>query len=452
MLQNLCRKKSALYKFNPFLDKRGLLRLGGRLGNAALTYEEKHPVILPKKDHVTQLLIKHYHEAVYHQGRGITMNRICESGYYVIGCNSLVRYHLIKCVQCLKLRGKTQVQQMADLPEDRYKCEAPFTYSAVDYFGPFSIRQKRSIVQRYGVLFTCLSSRAVHLETAPLLDTDSFINALRRFIAIRGPVRILRSDRGTNFVGAKNEFAHELENMTNDTVRKFLLENGADLEFKMNFPHSSHMGGVWERQIRTVRNVLMPMLQSCGEQLDDDALRTLVYEAMSIVNSRPLTVDNLSDATSANPLSPNHLLTQKTRVVLPPPGEFVKEDIYSRKRWRRVQYLLNVFWSRFKVEYLQTLQARQKWNGVERNVQLGDVVILKDDDIRSNWQLAIVEEAFPSADGQVRKVKLRIADKSLNKDGQRVKNVSYLERPIHKLVVLVQADQRNSTVEEPSTT
>ena len=122
-------------------------------------------------------------------------------------------------------------QKMADLPEDRTEAAAPFTYCAVDYFGPFYIQIKRSDVSRYEVLFTCFTSRAIYLEVAELLETDAFINALRRFIVIRGPILLLRPDRGTNFVGAKNELKHELEAMRNNQLRQFLLRNGADIEF-----------------------------------------------------------------------------------------------------------------------------------------------------------------------------------------------------------------------------
>ena len=248
---------------------------------------------------------------------------------------------------------------------------------------------------RYGAIFTCLMSWAVHLEVADSLETDAFINALRRFIAIRGPIRQLRCDRGTNFIGAKNEF---------EKVRTFLLKNNCDdFEFQLNVPSASHMGGVWERQIRTVRNVLRPLLDKHGDQLDDDSLRTLFYEVMAIVNSRPLSVSDLCDPLSPEILTPNHILTMKTKVVLPPPGAFPETDVYSRKRWRRVQHLLNVFWSRWKTEYLSQLQTRQKWNTSQRNMMPGDITILKEDDSpRNKWPLAIMQDVYPSGDGLVR--------------------------------------------------
>lgn len=173
------------------------------------------------------------------------------------------------------------------------------------------------------------------------MSTDAFINGLRCFIALRGAVRQIKCDQGTNFVGAKNELKNALKEIDADRLTVFLAEKQCD--FVLNAPHSSHAGGVWERQIRTVRNVLRSTLSLSSDRLDDASLRTLFYEAMAIVNSRPLTVDNLNDPNSLAPLTPNNLLTMKSVPALPPPGRFIREDIYARKRWRHVQYLAEQF-------------------------------------------------------------------------------------------------------------
>lgn len=231
---------------------------------------------------------------------------------------------------------------MAELPHDRLEPAPPFTNCAVDYFGPFVIREGRKDLKRYGVLFTCMASRAVHVEVSATLETDSFINTFRRFVSRRGHIRQLRSDQGTNFMGARRELKVALEELDNDKIRGVLRRHDCDwFVFKMNVPSASHMGGVWERQIRSVRNVLSSLLQTNGSQLNNEVLQTFICEAEAIVNSRPLTIDSLNDPTSLNPLTPNHLLTMKTKVLLPPPGVFQAPDKYCRKRWRRVQHLAN---------------------------------------------------------------------------------------------------------------
>ena len=348
------------------------------------------------------------------------------------------------------LSASPQLQEMADLPKDRNEPVPPFTYSTVDYFGPFFIKEGRKEVKRYGVLFTCMSSRAVHIETANTLDTNSYISALRRFLAERGPVRQIRSDRGTHFVGARKELANALNEMDQTKIKGHLLRQNCDwIDIRMNTPASSHMGGCWERQIRTLRNVLAALLVESGTHLDDESFRTLLKEVQNIVNSRPLTVNNLASPGFPEPLTPNHLLTMKAKVLMPPPGVFQREDLYSKRRWRRVQYLADMFWNRWRKEYLLTLQQRQKWIKPHRNFVVGDIVLVKDDNLpRNQWKLARVKETLPSDDGFVRKVILAVGTTTLDKCGRRTQEVQYLERPIHKLVLIQPQDQEFPT-EEP---
>lgn len=437
------KKSSSLYKLDPFIDENGLLRVGGRLRLSSLPYDARHPIILPKEGHVTNLILCHFHQAVKHQGRGATQNEIRSAGFWIIGGSSVVSHHISKCVSCRRLRSSPQDQKMSDLPEDRLEPAPPFTFCAADYFGPWLVKDGRREVKRYGVIFTCLASRAIHLEVADNLTTDSFLNAYRRFVGRRGPVRQLRSDQGTNFVGAMNELQQALSTLNHERIRQELLSTNCDsIDFKMNPPHASHMGGVWERQIRTVRNVLASLLHHHGTQLDGESLRTFMVEAEAIVNCRPLTVDTINTALTPQPLTPNHLLTMKSKVIMPPPGDFQRPDLYSRKRWRRVQYLANEFWTRWRQDYLQSLQPRQKWVRARRNMQVGDIVIVKDDNLPRNlWKLALVEGVFVDTDGLVQKVKLRVSNSTLDKNGRPTRPESNLYRPIHKLVLLLPREE-----------
>jgi len=285
------------------------------------------------------------------------------SQYWILNANCVVKHFISKCVVCHHLRGTTGEQKMADLPKERITPSPPFTYCGVDYFGPFYIKQGRKDVKRYGVLFTCLASQAVHIETANSLETDSFINALRRFIARRGPVCEIRSDQGTNIVGAERELKKALDELDHSAIQRNLCRDfNADwiIQWKQNPVAASHMGGVWERQIRFVRSILSALMREHGHTLDDESFRTLFTEVECIINSRLLTVPS-SDPEDLDPLTPNYILTMKSRVVMPLPGNFQKADLYLCKRWKRVQYLL-VFWSRCRKECVQNLQQRVKWN------------------------------------------------------------------------------------------
>ena len=212
------RNVTSLQKLNPFLDKDGVLRVGGRIRCADLNDETKFPIILPRDGHITKLLVQHFHEACLHQGRTTTLNEIRSHGYWIIGGTSSVSCYILSCVRCRKLRSSPQSQKMSDLPEDRLHQVPPFTYCAVDYFGPWIIKEKRKELKRYGVLFTCMASRAIHLEAAHSLETDSFINALRHFICHQGPIRQMRSDQGTNFVGVKKELKEALGELDHDKI------------------------------------------------------------------------------------------------------------------------------------------------------------------------------------------------------------------------------------------
>ena len=364
----------------------------------------------------------------------MTHNGIRQAGYWVINGRSVVSHVIHARVTCRKLRGRAMEQKMADLPSERVNPAPPFTYTGMDAFGPFYIKEGRKELKRWGIIFTCLSSRAVHLETLNSMDTDSFLNALRRFISRRGKVRGLRSDQGTNFIGGRNELVTAFEELNQESIKGFLSKQGCDwIKFTTNVPHASHMGGAWERLIRTVRSVLSALLRDHGTQLDDESLRTLMTETECVVNSRPLTVSNLTEPNTLEPITPNHLLTCKAEVVLQPPGTFDRPDLYSRKRWRRIQYLTNQFWLRWRKEYSNMLQCeRKKWTHERRNSKVGDIVVVRDEGLaRNNWPLGKIVDVFPSDDGLIRKVRLLVSDGG---------KLSYVNRPIHKLILIVEKE------------
>jgi hypothetical protein len=431
-------KSSKLGRLDPFIDADGLIRVGGRLQQSLLPYSNKHPIVLPKNHAVTDLILRHCHEKVAHQGKGMTMNEVRNQGYWIIGLNARCSSLIFHCVTCRKLRSAPVGQKMGELPPDRLEAGPAFTYVAVDYFGPYYIKQGRSEIKRYGVLFTCLNSRAVHLETANSLDSDSFINALRRFMSIRGPIRVLRSDQGTNLVGGYNQLKEAIAKIDDEKIKRFLQDNSCD--YVVGVPHASHRGGVWERQIRSLRSVLNSLLHPGSHQLDDESFRTFMAEASYIVNSRPLTVTSLSDPTSLQPLTPNHLLTGKSNVILPPPGVFQEADQYCTKRWKRVQWLADLFWKRWKHEVLCLWNVRQKWHKVQRNLKVDDIVIVVNESVpRCQWQLARVSEVFTGKDNLVRKAKVVMGDPGISKTGKRTKPVTELERPVQKLILLLES-------------
>ena len=223
---------------------------------------------------------------------------------------------------------------MSDLPFERTLESPPFSFCGVDLFGPFLIKERRSLVKRWGVMYTCLSSRSTHIESVISLDTNSFILCLRRFICRRGSIRMLRSNNGSNFVGAQSELKELFKNLDHNKIKAFLRDEfDADyVVWERNPPYSSYFGGVWERQIRSARAILNGILLTHSEYFNDESFRTILCEVECILNSRPLGVENIGDPLSLKPISPMMLLTGKSKIVLPPPGAFGDAAAYSRRQ------------------------------------------------------------------------------------------------------------------------
>ena len=297
----------------------------------------------------------------------------------------------------------------------------PFTNVGVDYFGPIDVKLKRSSVKRYGVIFTCLALRAVHIEVADSLSTDSFLNALRRFTSRRGPVKEIRSDNGTNFVGANRVLKEEIEKWNQKKIHENLLRDG--ISWKFNPPYGSHFGGVWERQIRTIRQLLQVMVKQ--QQLTDESLRTFLCEVEHTINSRPITTTS-EDSRDLEALTPNMLLNMKGSSL--PPGLSEKSDIYAVHKWKQVQYLSELFWKRWTKEYLPSLQERQRWLKTKRNLKVGDVVLVKDENTARNvWPLGKIIQVMSDQKGAVRRVLVKMRS-------------TVLERPYDKLCLLLEAE------------
>ena len=411
---------------NPFSDDDGLLRVGGRLRRSLLDPSVKYPIIIPKESEIAKAIVRFYHEKVHHSGRNVTMNEIRENGIWITSLCSIVKSVIWSCFLCRKLRGKFGVQIMSDLPFERTLKSPPFSFCGVDLFGPFLVKERRSLVKRWGVMYTCLSSRSAHIESVVSMDTDSFILCLRRFICRRGSIRMLRSDNGTNFVGAQNELKEMFKNLDNNKIKAFLRDEfDADyVVWERNPPYSSHFGGVWERQIRSARGILNGILLTHSKTFNDESFRTILCEVESILNSRPLSVDNIGDPLSLKPITPMMLLTGKSKIILPPPGAFGDAAAYSRRQWKRVQHVVDEFWARWKKEYLMNLQERSRWAVKRRNFKIGDIVLVKSDDKRNQWPIGRVIVANVDEKGDCRKVTI----KTVNGDIKRsISNVVLLE-------------------------
>lgn len=438
-------KTSPLFRLDPFIDAGGLLRVGGRLQNIDwVSPDEIHPIILPraKVNHIALLILRHLHEQVAHGGRFLTHGQLRSQGFFMIAASTEIKRLIHQCITCTKARGRPSQPKMASLPPERLRRVPPFSACGTDYSGAFFIKQGRTTVKRYIVVFVCLVTKATHIEVAYSLDTSAFIMAFRRFVSVRGHCNYLRLDNSTTHHGAQSELGRALSEMDLDKVRKDL---GRDhlcevVHFNYNCPYASNWGGLFERTIGTIRRPLEQMLKNQpGRRLDDEMFLTLLKEIESLINHKPYNLEQLSEESGISPLAPINFLTQKSRVLLPPPGKFSKDDLWG-KRWRSVQYLVNDYWTRFRKEQLQLLQTRTKWQRPVVNLERDDIVLVSSPQAaRGDWQMGRIERAYVGDQDQVRMVDIALGNLDI-----KSKKQTLITRPVSKVIPLIRAkDETN---------
>ena len=240
------------------------------------------------------------------------------------------------------------------------------------------------------------------------LDTDGFLNAFRRFVNCRGSPKEVRRDNGTNFHGGEREIRESISEWNQQRIHDQLRQT--NITWKFNLPAASHMGGVWERMICSACKILRVLLKD--QVVSNETLRTLMTEVEGILNSRPLT-PNSNDPDDLEPLTLNHLLLLRSNLNLPP-GIFTKEDSYTTRRWKQVQFLADLFWKRWSREYLPNLQQRQKCLKSRRNLTPGDLVLRVDQSVnRGSWPLARVLEVYTASDGYLRSARVATSTTTL---------------------------------------
>lgn len=416
-------RSSRLLTLSPILDEHGVLRCGGRIDSVrGVSPETKRPIILDGKHQVARLIAKHYHEKAAHGNHEAVVNGL-KQRYWLLKIRPTVKYVVSRCMFCKIRKARPQIPRMGDLPVARMAHhQRPFTYCGVDLFGPMSVAVGRRHEKRYGVIFTCLTIRAVHIEIVHFISTDSLIMALRRMAARRGWPRHIMSDNGTNLRGADTELKRSLLELDNGALRDEAANNAAEWSFIP--PLSPHWGGAWERLIRSVKTSLRVILKERAPK--DEVLSTLLLEVENIVNSRPLSHVSV-EPDSEEALTPNHFLLG-TPSSMPTLGKFDNSDLYLRKQWRKAQRLADMFWKRWLVEVLPDLIPRRKWNQEQEPLKVGDLVLLVDPGAPRNvWPRGIIQQVFPGADGRVRVVELRTKTGVLRRSAARVARIPLVQ-------------------------
>ncbi|XP_054259333.1 uncharacterized protein LOC128984074 [Macrosteles quadrilineatus] len=405
-------KSSRIFSLNPFIDQ-SLIRMSSRIHSSPeISEEQKHPIILYGKSHTAKLIVKMFHEKCFHQGIETVIN-MTRQHFWILNVRSVAKKVQRSCMRCSIDNAKPYPPQMAALPQLRTsKVQHPFFYTGVDYFGPIEVTVGRRHEKRYGVLFTCLSTRAIHIETAHSLNTESCIMAIQRFISRRPVPSELYSDNGTNFVAADRELRNAVKSLKHEKIQKDVVNYG----IKWNFicPRAPHMGGCWERLVRSVKTALRSVMRC--QYPKDEELQTFMVRVEFIINSRPLTHVSL-DPNDPEPITPNHFLREAYKINL-------NEDQLCKRQLARVKLLLDGFWKRWVHEYLPCLSRRCKWHKKLDPPKIDDLAIIIEENCpRNTWPLGRISAVYPGHDGQV-----RIVDITTSKGTYR--------RPLTKVAVL----------------
>ena len=349
----------AIAKCLPYLGKDGLLRVGGRLKNAPVPWDVRHPIILPSHSKITSRIVRKIHSECGHAAPWRTLPEL-QRQFWLVGPRRVIRRVVDQCGSCRTARAATP--RMADLPASRLQVHEPaFAHTGVDYFGPVETKMFRRTVKRWGCLFRCLTTGACHLEMAYALDADAYLCCHGNFKAARGTPKVMRSDRGTNFIGANRELMEAYAKMDHEKIRGRLAEDGTDWisEWIVNPPASPHQGGIWERPIQSAKRALAQVLH--GQEFTDQSLSSALKQVEYLLNSRPLTYIS-TDPTAPEPLTPFHLLLGRANPHLPP-DNFHTSDLSHRKKWRVAQrpYVLKNFDAYRAVEVDRRRAAASCW-------------------------------------------------------------------------------------------
>ena len=423
-------------QLNPFIDEFGILRVGGRLDNAYISYDQKHQIILPSKHRFTHLLIKNEHNRLLHAGCQSVLASL-RKRFWPIAAKNQIKKILRECVKCIRFQAVQPTYLMGDLPSARVTPRRAFYMCGVDYAGPFLIKEKtrsRISIKAYICIFVCFSTKAVHIELVSDLSTESFLNCLKRFISRRGKCNTIFSDNGKNFVGANNALKDLNQLLQNkhfqNSITNFL--SNENIQWSFIPPHAPHFGGLWESTVKSAKNHLKRVI---GEtRLTFEELYTVLSQVEACMNSRPLSPLS-NDPNDLTPLTPGHFLIGDSLKAIPQ-TDIRELNTQRLNRYEHLQQMLQHFWQRWYQEYLPELQRRQNWQTTNANkIKPGIMVLIKEDNMPPmQWPLGRIEEIHPGRDGITRVISIRVSR-------------GIIKRPVAKVCILPSEEPEASDVD-----
>ena len=404
---------SSLYKLLPYIDDKGTLRAQTRIPNndenvKRFTLDKINPIILPREHHLTKLIILKYHDSMaHHNEKTVVVNLI--QRFYIPKIKRTVNSAIKSlCFMCRISKAKPKAPRMGDVPSHRLAYFLPaFSYVIVDLLGPILVKVTRNIrAKRYILVYSCLTTRALHLELIESLDADATLRALQNTFNLRGvPIRIC-SDNGTNFT-ASSRILKE----SHASWNKKLLKKGAiihPIQWYFSPAKAPHFNGSVERVVGLVK-VALKNIKSYFDTnhviYDDFGLKSVLCEIINMINSRPVAI--LSEHSDEHIiLTPNFFIMGRQNAQSVPPETIVPKSL--TQQWKDIKMMSNILWEKWLKEYLPVLTSREKWIQKATPLQIGDVVITADPSIANSWRLGIVENVIHGSQDQVRQVVIRL--------------------------------------------
>ncbi|XP_062713843.1 uncharacterized protein LOC134290680 [Aedes albopictus] len=397
----------------------GVLRVGGRLENAPVSTDRKHPMLLDKNHPLTFMIMRRFHFEHLHAGPQLLVASVRER-FWPLSARSLARTIVHGCITCFRNKPTVHDQLMADLPAERVTPAPPFLRVGVDYCGPFLINypnRKRISVKHYAAIFVCLVTKAVHIEMVADLTTQGFLGALKRFVARRGKPALITCDNGSNFVGARRQLDELAALFRGQQSQQAITAGAADvgIDFKFIPAKSPNFGGLWEAAVKSMKQHLKKTIGL--RTVTPEELNTVLTQIEACLNSRPLTQIS-NDPSDLDVLTPGHFLIQRPLTAVAEPWlQDVPENRLSR--WQKTEDFVQRVWSRWSMQYLSDLHNRTKWTRQKNNLFVGTMVLIKEDNLPPlKWLLGRVTEIHPGVDGNIRVVTVR------TKDGNVVRAIS----------------------------
>ena len=384
-------KSSSLYQLSPFVDEKGIIRMKGRIPGY-------NPIILDPNHRFTFLMVHWYHEVNLHNGVESVVNQLREQ-FWIPKCRTLVKKVFNRCVKCKIMKPKVKPVIMGDIPKERSeRTPNAFYYTGMDNFGPLTVKYGRRYEKIWGALFTCMTTRAIHVELVSKLDTNCTLMAITRFANLRGIPKKIFSDNGTCFKSASKELQKLRQDLDNDYLKNKLSIR--DIEWIFNPPAAPNFGGVYERMVRSVKDGLKVLINS--EYNSYEVLATALSEVVNTVNNRPLTFVSVNQD-DIRAITPNDIILLKENNTQL--DEEIQFDCNPKKAWKNSHAIADKFWKTWIKSYRPLLLKRSKWpdNRSDPDLKVGDYVyIIDENEIRGRYLKGIITKTYPDKNNRVR--------------------------------------------------